>query len=134
MGLRAQSSIEFLLCTVLAMSILVIAALIYYQGQEEAAVLGEYVESQRVCHEVAMQISAVVSSGSGTQAVLLRPLAAQNYTIYVSAGDRAAVVALGKQTATCRLATSNVSNGTHSLFYISQDTWIRNVEGGVVIG
>ena len=116
------------------MTILVIAMLIYYQGQEEAAILGRYVESQRICHEVAMQISAVVSAGSGTQAMLLRPLAAQDYTTYISASDRKVVVALGGQTATCLLATSNVSNGTHASFYISQDTGITNVDGGVVIG
>ena len=134
MDLRAQSSIEFLLCTGFAMSILVISMLIYYQAQDEAAVLSQYVESQRICHEVAMQISAAVSAGSGTQAALLRPLAAQNYTIYISASERTAVVALGGQAAFCNLATSNVSNGTHQLFYISQDTVIRNEDGGVVIG
>jgi hypothetical protein len=134
MGLRAQSSIEFLLCTVLALSVLVIAVLIYYQWQEEAAVLGEYVEAKRICHEVAMQISSVISAGSGTRAVLFRPLAEQNYTVYVSATERAAVVRLGGQTAFCQLATSNISNGTHRYFYISQDTTIRNEMGGVVIG
>ena len=134
MGLRAQSSIEFLLCTGFAMSILVIVVLIYYQGQEEASILGQYVESQRICHEVAMQISAVVSAGSGTQSVLHRPLAEQDYTLYISASDRAASVALGKQTAFCDLATSNVSNGTNQTFYISQDTLIMNKDGGVVIG
>jgi len=116
------------------MSILVIVMLIYYQGQEEAAVLGEYVETQRICHEVAMQISAVVSAGSGTEAMLLRPLAVQNYTIYISASDREAIVTLGGKMATCMLATSNISNGTHSTFYISQSTQIRNEGGGVVIG
>jgi hypothetical protein len=134
MGLRAQSSIEFLLCTVLALSILVIAVLVYYQSQEEAAILGQYVESQRICHEVAMQISSVVSAGSGTQAMLLRPIAGRNYTIYIAARDRSAVVTLGDQTAFCRLATSNVSNGTSTSFYISQSTRIRNDGGGVVIG
>ena len=136
MGLHAQSSIEFLFCTVFAMSILVIATLIYYQDQEESAILGEYVESQRVCHEIVMQISSVVSAGSGTQAVLLRPqpLAARNYTIYISGSNRAVVVVFGSQTASCLLATSNVSNGTHQSFYISGNTGIRNVGGGVVIG
>ena len=134
MGLRAQSSIEFLFCTGLAMVILVIAMLIYYQGQEESAALSEYVESQRICHEFAMQISAVVSAGSGTQASLLRPMAAKNYTAYISGSDRVAVVVLGDQTASCLLATSNVSNGTSSMFYISEDTTIRNIDGGVVIG
>ena len=116
------------------MSILVVATLIYYQGQEESTILGEYVESQRICHEVAMQISAVVSAGSGTQAALLRPVSSSNYTIRISAGSRAAVVSLGSQTTTCLLATSNVSNGTSTAFYISNDTTIRNVDGGAVIG
>jgi len=116
------------------MSILVIATLIYYQGQEESAALGDYVESQRICHELAMQISAVVSAGSGTQAALIMPLAAQNYTLYISASDRVAVVALGGQTASCLLATSNVSNGTDLAFYIREDTRIRNVDRGVVVG
>jgi len=134
MGLRAQSSIEFLFCTGLAMSMLVISALIYYQGQEEAAALGEYVESQRICHEIAMQISAVVSAGSGTQAAFIMPLAAKGYTVFISADDRAAAVALGSQTASCSLATSNVSNGTDTAFYIREDTRIMNVDGGVVVG
>jgi len=116
------------------MAILVISVLIYYQSQEEAAILSQYVESQRICHEVAMQISAIVSAGNGTQAMLLRPLTAQGYTLYISAGNRTAVVALGGQTASCNLATSNASNGTSTSFYISQDTRIRNEGGGVVIG
>ena len=134
MGLRAQSSIEFLFCTGLAMSILVIVVLIYYQGQEEAVVLSQYIESQRICHEVAMQISAVVSAGNGTQAMFIRPRAEQNYTIYISASERTAVVVFGGQTAFCNLATSNVSDGTHQSFYISQNTRMRNEGGGVAIG
>jgi hypothetical protein len=118
------------------MSILVIALLIYYQGQEDAANLGQYVEAERVCHETAMQISAVVSAGSGTEAAFLRPqiVAARNYTLRVSGSDRSASVEIGGKTAFCRLATSNISNGTHASFYINQDTTIRNVGGGVVIG
>jgi DNA-binding FrmR family transcriptional regulator len=134
MDLRAQSSIEFLFCTALAMSMLVVAMLIYYQGQGESAALGQHVESQRICHEVAMQISAAVSAGSGTEAAFLRPQAEQDYSLFVSAGDREVMVALGGQTAFCSLATSNVSNGTSQSFYIAGDTTIRNVEGGVVIG
>jgi len=134
--MRAQSSIEFLFCTGLAMAVMVIAMLFYYQAQSEAAVLGEYVESQRICHEIAMQISAIVSAGSGTQAALHRPqaLAGQNYTVLVAPENHSVVVEFGRQTASCMLATTNVSNGTHSSFYISQDTLIRNEDGGVVVG
>lgn len=134
--MRAQSSVEFLYCTGLVILLFAMVAIIFYESQEESGSLSAYVESQRICHEIAAQVSAIAIAGNGTQAVLLRPrsFSSQNYTVLVSGQDRAISVQYLQRGTTCMLATSNVSNGTDSTFYITGDVLVRNDGRGVVFG
>ena len=134
--LRAQSSIEFLYCTGLAILIFTMVAIIFYESQVESNALSAYVESQRICHEIAAQVSVIATAENGTQALLLRPqaLSSQNYTVLVSGQNRAIVVQYEQRGTTCMLATTSVSNGTNSTFYITGDVLVRNDGRGVVFG
>ncbi len=131
-----QTALEFLYATGFMILLLVISTLIYYQSQAEATALSAYAESQRICHEVAIQLSAVDSAGNGTAAVLRMPvpLSGANYSVFVTGANRSVAVLYGTQGTGCYFSTANISNGSASSFRISGDTVVRNVDGGVVVG
>ena len=136
---HGQSSLEFLFASGLMVLIFTIATVLYYQSSMDARGLGNYAESQRICHEAASQISAVASAGEGTSAVFRMPGAAlaQNYTIYAYPQNRSLSVPYGGTVAGCALGTSNVRGALAAAgapFNITADSPIRNVGGGVVIG
>jgi hypothetical protein len=116
--------------------LLVISMMIYYQSQNDAAALSAYAESQRICHEIAIQLSAVDAAGNGTAAVLRMPipLTGANYSVFVTGANRSVAVSYGAQGTGCYFSTSNISSGNASSFWITGDILISNIDGGVVVG
>ncbi len=133
---RAQSSLEFLFTAAFMVLVMVLCMVINFQSSQDSSALSAYAESMRICHAVASQISAVDAAGDGASAVLRRPasLADMNYTILVIGINRSISVNYGSQGTGCLFSTSNISNGSSSSFSITQDSLVRNVNGGVLVG
>ena len=144
---HGQAALEFLYATGVAMLVFTMALMVYYQSQGEASALFAYVDSQRICHAIASQISAVDSAGAGTIAPLELPgsLAYSDYNIYVSGKDRSLSIQYGSQDTSqgtsCLFSSSNISsntsNGSASSFYIKNGSTtmgtISNEDGGLVV-
>jgi hypothetical protein len=107
---------------------------IYGLAQEDLVGISQDSEFLAVCRSAASQISAVAFSGEGTAAVLTLPPAESQYTIYVSGSDRTVSVAAWERMESCRISTSNVTNGTSASFTVTDGTRMENTGGGVVFG
>ena len=134
--MRAQSSLEFLYTVSLMVLVMTMCMLIYFQSNSDAAALSAYSESRRICQAVAAQISAVDAAGDGASMLLKRPasLADRNYSLYVVGPNRSIAVSYGSQGTGCLFSTTNISNGYSSTFFITSDSIVRNVNGGVLVG
>jgi hypothetical protein len=133
---RAQSSLEFLYTVSFMVLVMTMCMLIYFQSNTDSAALSAYSESRRICHAVAAEISAIDAAGDGASALLKRPasLAGKNYSVYVMGLNRSIAVSYENQGTGCLFSTTNISNGNSSTFFITRDSIIRNVNGGVLVG
>ena len=131
-----QSSLEFLYCVGAVLLVFTMSALLFYQSQQDATAIGGYTQAKLACQEVAGRISAVAAAGDGTSSALSLPLVSgsRDYAVFVSARNRTVSVSYSGRGVGCRFATSNVSNGSSSSFYVANDTVLRNVGGGVLFG
>ncbi len=134
-SLRGQTSLEFLYCTSAVLLLFSMVLLVFFESQQDSAALFAYAESQRLCHAIASQISAISAAGDGTVASLSLPsaLGSLNYTAYVSGQNRSLSINYGAQGTGCSFSTSNITNGSSSAFYLSNGAAIRNVNGGLVV-
>lgn len=132
---HAQASLEFLYATGVVLLVFTMALMVYYQSSQEASALFSYVESQRICHALASQISAIDSAGDGASAAIELPgsLANSNYTAYVSGDGRTLSINYGTQGSACMFSSSNITNGSAQSFYIQPGSTIRNSDGGIVV-
>ena len=122
-----QTSIEFMY-TMLFMLLLFTAVLVVYGlAQGDLAGISQGSEFLAVCRSAASQISAIASSGEGTAAALSLPPAKSQYTVFVSGGDRTVSVAAWEKVASCRISTSNVTNGTATAFTVHDGTRMANI-------
>ena len=132
--MRGQTSIEFLYTMVFMLLLFTAVLVIYSLAQSDLMEISQGSEFRAACHSAASQISAIASSGEGAAAALSLPEAATQYTVYVSGNDRTVNVAAWERIASCRISTSNVSNGTARSFSVSDGTRMANINGGVVFG
>jgi hypothetical protein len=132
--MRGQTSIEFLYTMVFMLLLFTAVLVIYGMAQGDLVEISQGSEFRAACHAAASQISAIASSGSGTAAVLSLPEAKTQYTVYVSGSDRTVIVAAWERMASCRISTTNVSNGTASSFSVADGARMANINGGVVFG
>jgi len=131
-----QTSLEFLFAVAMVLLVFVMSAVLFEQSQEDSAAITSYTQSQLVCQAVASRISNIAAGGNGAVSRFSLPLVAggTNYVIFVSGSNRSVSVSYQGGGTGCHFATSNVSNGSSSSFYIGNDTPIRNVNGGVLVG
>jgi len=131
-----QSSLEFLYAVGMALLVFSVAALLFFQSQQDETAIDSYLQSNLACEAVAGRISAVAAGGDGTVSYLLLPLVGGrlNYTVAVSAVNRTVSVGYGTNSVGCRFSTSNVSNGSSSSFFVTNNTLVRNINGGVLVG
>jgi uncharacterized protein (UPF0333 family) len=132
---RGQTSLEFLFSVGMVILIFAMAALVFFQSSTDAGALSLHLDSKRVCHEIAAQISAVDAAGNGTVAALKLPLTVGglNYSIFISASNRSISINYGEQGTACALSTNAVSNGTSGSFYITVNGSIATNNGGGIV-
>jgi hypothetical protein len=132
--MRGQSSIEFLYTMVFMLLLFTAVLVIYGVAQGDLVEISQGSEFRAACRSAASQISAIASSGEGTSARLSLPEAATQYSVFVSGSERTVSVTAWEKIASCRISTSNVSNGSSSSFSVSDGTRMENINGGVVFG
>lgn len=131
---RGQASLEFLYSTAFSLSFLILVLIVLYQSQSDNDALSRSAVARGACNAIAAQITKVASAGDGASAQLFIPEAAQQFAIFISSSTRSISVSYENGGIGCSFATSNVSNGTAYSFYLTNNTMIRNMRGGVVIG
>ena len=133
---KAQTSLEFLYAVGMSLLVFTIAALLFLQSQQDSTAMSAYANSRLVCQSVASRISAVAAAGDGASTYFSLPLVAggTNYVIFVSGKNSTVSVSYSGAGTACRFSTTNVSNGNSSSFYVTNNTVIRNVDGGVLFG
>ena len=132
--MRGQTSIEFLYTMVFMLLLFTAVLVIYGVAQGDLSEVAQNSEFRAACTSAASQISAIASSGEGSVATLSLPDATTQYNVYVSGSDRTVSVAAWERIASCRISTSNVTNGAARSFSVSDGTRMRNTNGGVLFG
>jgi len=127
---KGQTSIEFIIITVLAILVLGVSLFIYFDTASMANSLGNQAAAEAACQHVAVTVSSVASGGEGMQAVLRLPptIGNKNYTISVNGTARMVAVNYNGGFQACAIPTSNVTTNLN----INKSGTVRNI-GGVVL-
>jgi uncharacterized protein (UPF0333 family) len=135
-GLKAQSSLEFLVFASISILFLVAAVTFFGVRAEEVDEMSAISEMKSICQSVSSKISAVFSAGSGTSTTIRLPayVSGENISVWVYGNNANVIVADGERSVGCALNIKSVSNGTSISFQVAQNATITNSEGVVLIG
>jgi hypothetical protein len=129
-----QTSLEYMYTMGFMLLLFTAVLVVYGLAQADLVEISQGAELRTVCRSAASQISTIAVSGDGTTAALSLPSAMSQYNIFVSGSTRTISVAAWEKLASCKISTSNVTNGTATSFTVSDGIKMSNIGGGVAFG
>jgi hypothetical protein len=134
--MKAQSSIEFLIFSSIAIFFLVSAVSFFGLRSAEVEEIKRLDEMESICQHVSSKIAFVYSGENGTQTTLDIPnhVIGKNISIFAFADSSNIIVRDSERSVGCNLNVGSITNGSASSFEISKNATIANNDGVVVIG
>jgi hypothetical protein len=134
--LRAQSSIEFLVFSSIAVLFLVSAVSFFGLRAQEVEEVKRISEMGSYCLDVSSKIAFVYSGNNGTSTELDVPgfLMGKNISIWAFSDSSNIIVRDTERSVGCNLNVKSVTNGTDGSFEIAKNATILNAGGVIIIG
>ncbi|MEM4389354.1 MAG: hypothetical protein QXG98_01690 [Candidatus Micrarchaeia archaeon] len=125
--MRAQMSAEFVITLSLALSLLILMAVIYVSEERNSAITQERIRARHAAQAIALAVDEAFLAGNGTRLYIELDRA---YNISIE--ERAVRVTRGSESGSFPVITNSLANATplESLFSLT----ITNQNGVVVIG
>ena len=132
--LHGQASLEFLYTLGFMMLFFTAIIGIFMLAQSDLAEVGWQSESRALCHSASSQVSSLLAAGEGTSISLYLPLLTSSYSVRASGPERAILVNGSGKLTVCPLTTSNITNGSSSVFPITDGMRAAYSNGGIAFG